>query len=328
MERFSDYYKRWMYGEGGYYRSPDRVGKKGDFYTSVSVSRLFGGAIAKQILKDRSFFDAGKIAIVEIGAEKGYLMADIIQTVYTLEPETLERLVFYTIEPIAELREAQRQYFKKSFGDVVKITVAESISEVNENQVYLVANELFDAFPCEVVKEGRMLYIDNGKRVFGEMVSEVKQLTEELKLNEGEVPLGYETFAQEIKAGFDKGLFMTFDYGEPEFRNRSSLRIFKGHEVDNFLDESFDFTTSFGQCDITYDVPFRYLVQVFEKAGWKSEGFYNQGRALVDMGITELLETVREKAGDEAYFAESNRMKMLISPAFLGERFKMVKFSF
>ena len=44
------------------------------------------------------------------------------------------------------------------------------------------------------------------------------------------------------------------------------------------------------------------------------------------MGILELLEILKDKVDDKIYRQELEKVKMLIMPDFLGERFKMVKF--
>jgi SAM-dependent MidA family methyltransferase len=328
LKRFSEFFSEWLYGEGGYYRDSKRVGKKGDFYTSVSVSRLFGGAIAKDILSvDKKEVLDESFAVVEIGAEKGYLLADIIQTIYTLKPELLKRLEFYTIEPIKELREVQKSYFKESFGDEVKVKCVKSFSEVKSESAYVVANELFDAFPVELYKDGEMLYMDGYERVFKKATKALKDVAKKYDFSKGEIPIGYDAFAKEMGEGFKKCMFVTFDYGDVEFRNDISLRVYQGHEVVPFFDEEMKVEEFYKKSDITYDVAFRFLGDEFAKEGFVLEEFKAQNVALVDFGITELLEMIKVSNSNEAYFAEANRVKMLLSPAFLGERFKMARFS-
>lgn len=48
--------------------------------------------------------------------------------------------------------------------------------------------------------------------------------------------------------------------------------------------------------------------------------------ALVDMGILELLEILKEKVDEKLYTQELEKVKILIMPSFLGERFKMIRF--
>ncbi|MDO7812592.1 class I SAM-dependent methyltransferase, partial [Helicobacter pylori] len=40
MRSFGNYMQEWLYGEKGYYRKA-LIGQKGDFYTSVSLSKFF-----------------------------------------------------------------------------------------------------------------------------------------------------------------------------------------------------------------------------------------------------------------------------------------------
>ena len=76
MQPFSHLMQQWLYGKEGYYQN-HKIGKDGDFYTSVSVSPFFGYCIANFIA---DFFTKlpplQKIAIVEIGADKGYLISE------------------------------------------------------------------------------------------------------------------------------------------------------------------------------------------------------------------------------------------------------------
>ena len=74
MIRFKNYFNSWLYEKNGYYTNYKKIGKDGDFYTSVSTSKFFGGAIAKKII---SLYDEGFLKedslIVEIGAETKFI---------------------------------------------------------------------------------------------------------------------------------------------------------------------------------------------------------------------------------------------------------------
>jgi SAM-dependent MidA family methyltransferase len=91
----------WLYGNEGYYTKERTIGKEGDFYTAVSTSMFFGGAIAKRLLSTiESGFLSSSCHVVEIGAHKGYLLADMIQFIYTLKPALLSSLKFVIVESI------------------------------------------------------------------------------------------------------------------------------------------------------------------------------------------------------------------------------------
>lgn len=50
MKKFNDYMNSWLYEKNGYYAKYKQIGKQGDFFTSVSTSSFFGGAIANKIV--------------------------------------------------------------------------------------------------------------------------------------------------------------------------------------------------------------------------------------------------------------------------------------
>ena len=327
MKKFSDYMYDWLYGEQGYYSKYREIGKAGDFYTSVSASKFFGGSIAKHII---SVIDEGFLSkdttICEIGAHKGYLLADVVQFIYTLRPELLETLSFAIVERFDFLQEEQRNYFQESFGDVVTLKQVKSLKELELDSAFFVANEIFDAFSCELIHKGKIGTIKDAKIVFEEEDAWVSEKAKKYHKDRGEIAVGYEAFALEMKNSAKKFEFMTYDYGEMEARPDFSIRVYKEHEVFPLFDENLKLDDVFSVSDITYDVTFAHLKDAYEEAGVKMFEFKTQALALVDMGLLELLEMLKEQGGDEIYAHELERAKQLIMPSFLGERFKMIRF--
>ncbi|MDX1295510.1 MAG: hypothetical protein R3302_04550, partial [Sulfurimonadaceae bacterium] len=105
-----------------------------------------------------------------------------------------------------------------------------------------------------------------------------------------------------------------------------SLRIYAKHEVFPFFDESIERGDLFGKSDITYDVTFEHVKDAYEESGVKFIELKAQMTALVDMGILDLLEMLRANVEEALYKQELEKVKMLIMPDFLGERFKMIRF--
>lgn len=317
----------WLYGEQGYYSKYREIGKKGDFYTSVSASKFFGGSIAKHIISviDEGFLPAD-ITICEIGAHKGYLLADIVQFIYTLRPELLETLSFVIVERFDFLQEEQRRYFQESFGDVVRLKQVKSLKELQLQSAFFVANEIFDAFPCELIYKDKAAAVKEGKIVFEEEDSWVSEKAEKYHKDRGEIAVGYEEFALEMKNAAKTFEFMTYDYGEMEARPDFSIRVYKDHEVFPLFDENLTLDDVFSVSDITYDVTFAHLKDAYAEAGIAMIEYKTQALALVDMGLLELLEILKDQGGEEMYTHELERAKQLILPSFLGERFKMIRF--
>jgi SAM-dependent MidA family methyltransferase len=74
-------------------------------------------------------------------------------------------------------------------------------------------------------------------------------------------------------------------------------------------------------------VNFSHVKDAFEEQGMKCVQFATQLVALVEMGILDLLSILKENASDEIYTQELEKVKILITPSFMGERFKMIRFT-
>lgn len=325
--KFSEYMGEWLYGDEGYYATYKNIGKSGDFYTAVSTSKFFGGSVAKHII---SLIDEGFLGndstICEIGAHHGYFLADVIEFLHTLRPELISTLNFVIIERFDDLQEFQKNYFEESFGDVVKLTHYKSLSELKCDSAFFIANEIFDAFPCELYYKGKTARVEGHNVEFDVDDELVKSKAEKYHKDRGEIALGYEEFAKEMASTCKKFEFMSFDYGEMQARPDFSLRVYAKHEVIPFFDENIKREELFAKSDITYDVTFQHVKDAYEEAGVQFVELKAQMVALVDMGILELLEMLKENVDDKIYKQELEKVKILIMPNFLGERFKMIRF--
>lgn len=325
--KFSEYMGEWLYGKNGYYATYKNIGKAGDFYTAVSTSKFFGGTIAKHIISlvDEGFLDKDGV-VCEIGAHHGYFLADICEFLYTLRPELLSSLNFVIIERFDTLQEEQKNYFQESFGDVVKLTHYKSLSELHCKSAFFIANEIFDAFPCELYFKGKTARVDGHIINFDIENSWVSEKAAKYHKDRGEIAVGYEEFAKEMAASADRFEFMSFDYGEMLSRPDFSLRIYAKHEVFPFFQDDLDRESLFGTSDITYDVTFEHVKDAYVEAGVKFIECVPQMVSLIDMGILELMEMLQKNADEKIYKQEMEKVKMLIMPNLMGERFKMIKF--
>lgn len=330
MISFGNYMQEWLYGKNGYYLNAE-IGKKGDFYTSVSASRFFGGCIAYHILNLLEKKELHlPLKIIEFGSDKGYLITDISQFLSAisigLEAE------FMSIEPIEKLSRIQKDYFFKNTHSELKSY--RDIADVNIDKndcIFVLCNELFDAFSCEIVKDNQMAYINNHSLVWGEKSAEIARLCEKYNLNIGEVPYIIENFVKNLAGVLKKAkksYFLSFDYGEWEKREDINLRIYKNHEVFNFMEISSNLSQYYTQSDITYDVNFSILDKEFSQNGAKRVFYETQAKTLINLGIIELLEKFAKQNSYESYLKEVNKIKPLISPGGLGERFKGISFVF
>jgi len=330
---FSQYFNDWLYSKDGYYSNYKTIGKEGDFYTAVSSSSFFGGTIGKRVVDIiNDGFLSEEATIIEIGAHHGYLLSDMIQFIFTLNPELIKTLKFAIVERYEHLRIKQQEYFKQCFGDEIELIHYNDINEVNEKEAFVVANEIFDAFACDlvytndkntlqyaVVENDTIKFIDNDDTFLA-------QYCEKYKVTKGEVARGYEEFASNLCNNIKKFEFVTFDYGEKYPRNDFSCRIYENHNVYPIFDENIKLENLYKQSDITYDVNFTHVIDSFEKAGAVNLSYETQLKALVSFGIIELLEILHKNVDEDTYLKEANKVKTLLNPIGMGDRFKMVSF--
>ncbi len=322
MVRFSDFFNEWLYASDGYYQNIKSIGKAGDFYTSVSTSAFFGGSIGRYILS-REY--PKKLRIVEIGADRGYLLGDILRYIYSADPKRFEHLEFYIIEPFSNNRQRQSEYFAQNFPGI-DISIVGSVEEAACDFAFIVSNELLDAMPCEVIYQEKMLYVDDYKLIFDDAPSGILDIAKKYGVTKGEIPIGMDIFVQEIAKSFRSFEYLFFDYGERASRGEMSVRIYKEHQTFPLFEEGLRLEEYYKNSDITYDVMFDAISDAMEQIGAKELFYKKQNSALVDFGIIQMLEELA-LLDKETYLREANKVKTLLHPSFLGERFKAISFT-
>ena len=348
--RFSEYFGAWI---RAYYANIP-LGR--DFYTAVSASKFFGGAIAKYLLQS---LELGEIRlplnIIDLGANNANLLNDICAFLGTLGVGVVEHCKFIAVESSLHKPSAKSINFYKNFDELKNANILQ-----NRHNIFI-ANEFFDALPCEIIDNGKMAFVKNNRLIFKICDDEkILEICEKFKIAKGEIPLSYDEFCEHIKS--EKFMLIAFDYGDIAPRNDFSLRLFYKHKIQNFADMAFDsqnpqnlhilqnpqnlaqnpqnlaqnpqnlaqnpqnpqnLSTLFGKCDITYNVPFFVLDRAFEAIGAKKILSKRQDLALIeDFGILELLQDFYDAQtphNPSIYLRESNKIKTLLyelSPRF------------
>lgn len=325
--QFSKYMNEWLYGEKGYYKTFKAIGKEGDFYTAVSTSSFFGASIANhfyKLMQEESFKKDGWL--IEVGAHKGYLLCDMIQWLYTLDPTLVQTLKFGIVERQPEVQKEQLKYIEERFGSDIQITHFSDIDEVEVEYAFVVANEIFDAFPCDLIKDGDEAFVVDNVVEWKEANAEILEFASKHRQVKGEVAVGYEEFALHMAKGIKRCDFVTFDYGERFVRNDFSIRVYEKHKTFPLFDEELVLAEAFQNADITYDVNFGHVIDAFEEAGFKLDKYETQARALVRFGLIEILEQFAKQTTQAKYVREADKVKTLIAPTIMGDKFKMVHF--
>ncbi|MEK7271447.1 MAG: SAM-dependent methyltransferase, partial [Nitrospirota bacterium] len=151
------------YPELGYYTSPNlEIGRKGDFYTSPHLHKIFGAMIGKQleemwkILERPSVFHA-----VEIGAGAGYLCKDILD--YLKNREMFNSLIYVIVERNPVMIEKQKELLSNPPKPPLikggerglldkKVKWVSSVRDINNIRGCIFSNELLDAFPVHIIE--------------------------------------------------------------------------------------------------------------------------------------------------------------------------------
>ena len=90
-----------LYAPGcGYYERPREIGRRGDFFTSVSVGPVFGGLLAFQFAQWlEKIAPPARRQLVEAGAHDGQLALDVLRWLRERRPDIFAALEYWVIEP-------------------------------------------------------------------------------------------------------------------------------------------------------------------------------------------------------------------------------------
>ncbi len=279
----------------GYYnRSLNQIGKRGDFFTSVTVGSFFGELLAYQFARwMEQTSPSGPLHIVESGAHDGRLAKDILEAIQAHESDLSKRLTYLILEPSAQRRDAQ-QIALKPF---VNVRWVEDFSEIKRGiDGVIFSNELLDAMPVHPFawdardKEWHELGVGlNGDQFvwiplsaptiapprFPDVLLDVLPDGYRFELSP-QATSWWTRAASALKAG----RIMAIDYGgtleellSPS-RTSGTLRAYYNHRVsENVLDEP-------GSRDITAHVNFYEIQRAGEQSGLRTESFTTQGQFL------------------------------------------------
>lgn len=338
---FTRYMELAIYSPGmGYYCSgTTKFGCAGDFVTAPEISSLFGKAIAKQATQiiENVGEDIGDI--LEFGAGTGKLALDIL-----LELENLNRLPqhYFILEVSGELQEQQNKLFEKLAPHLLSRIQWLDDLPTKFNGLIL-ANEVLDAMPIHLVvwRENSLFergVVWNGKEFEwsdrllgnGELFKIAQKIIPRSSFDSNnigtyisEINLSARGFIRSLANILHKGAIVLIDYGfgRDEYyhyqRSRGTLMCHYRHYAH---DDPFYFP---GLQDITSHVDFTAIADAATGDGLELLGYASQAQFLINCGITEMLAQIPvENTGD--YLPMSNQVQKLLSPAEMGELFKVI----
>ena len=140
-----------MHPEHGYYATRDPLGAAGDFTTAPEISQMFGELIGLSLAQ--SWLDQGApdpFCLTEPGPGRGTLMADILRATRGV-PGFHEAAQIHLVETSPTLRKAQGETLKTAPA-TRPVIWHDSVDDLPDMPLFLIANEFFDALPIRQVR--------------------------------------------------------------------------------------------------------------------------------------------------------------------------------
>jgi SAM-dependent MidA family methyltransferase len=326
---------------GFYDRFPHRLGKTGEFYTSVSVGPLFGCLLAfhfSRWLHEIEPGEDGRWHLVEAGAHDGRLALDILIWFKRHAPAILDRLNYVILEPSTRRQSWQRATLGDFSATVSWIRQWSDLAPGGLRGIFF-SNELLDAFPAHRFgwNARAQQWFEHGVALRDDRLTwcrlplgarEDLALPPEVPVSlRGILPDGFTVdiapearrWWRQAAAALGQGYLMTIDYGldsilDPN-RPEGTLRAYRGHRMIP------DLLADPGEQDITAHVDFGALRAAGEETGLRTLDLVSQGRFLT--GVFE--QVVRlEAPGFDWSRHERRQFQTLTHPEHLGERFKVL----
>jgi len=278
----------------GYYTTRcNSIGAEGDFYTSATLSPVFGALLAKQLEQMWVQMGCLPFTILEYGAGTGHLCRDIMTCLQT-NTRMFAELRYCIIEKSPRMRKLARNLLTD------KVEWYDSISEIPAINGCVLSNELIDNFTVHRVvmeKELMEVFVDyqNG---FCELLrpagTTLKAYLSELGID---LPKGFGTeinlqaldWIGEVASALKSGYVITIDYGYSiadmciPGKEKGTLLCYYKHSVND------SFYEHIGEQDMTSFVNFSALRHWGEKNGLREAGFTDQRYFLTSLGFREQL---------------------------------------
>ena len=335
--------------EFGYYGGGRaRIGRQGDFYTSVSVGKIFGELLAKQFEEMWLRMNAPlAFAIVEEGAHGGQFAHDVLTWLQRFSPDLYRRARYWIVEPNPRLQAEQQARLSRWPRNKVRWCPTLASFEAGALVGVHFSNELIDSFPVHLVtcandrwqenfvdltREGfSFVYGPPSNALLREHLRTLPVPPREVQPYRTEINLAALRWVEDLARVIGQGYLLAADYGFPRaellspHRREGTLTGYRAHERQP------DPFAHVGDSDLTAHVDFTTLAACAERHGFALAGYCDQHHFLVGLGEEELLTIERttvesgEEPGPElAHYIRS--FKTLMHPTTMGRAFKFIAF--
>jgi SAM-dependent MidA family methyltransferase len=330
---FARFMEHALYAPGtGYYSAGStKLGAGGDFVSAPEISPLFGQALATQV---KELIGCGLDHILELGAGTGRLAYDLLTA---LERQSVAVKRYSILEVSAELRERQQRTLARLAPEwFARIGWLDELPARFAGIV--IGNEVLDAMPFELLctDAGKPLQLGVGyehasaKFVWRSRAAngELAEIATQLQLPDGyttEVHLAARGLVRTLADRIERGVALFIDYGFPQReyyhpeRRLGTLMCHYRHHAHS------DPLVLIGLQDITAHLDFTALAEAALAGGLDLLGYTGQARFLINCGILDLLHAI-DPNDVPAYAPAAAKAQLLLSPAEMGELFKVIAF--
>jgi SAM-dependent MidA family methyltransferase len=328
---FARFMETALYAPGlGYYSGgAAKLGAPGDFTTAPEMSPLYGAALAQAAA---AIIAQSAPNILEFGAGTGKLAFDVLTA---LAASGVALASYSIIELSGELRERQQQALR-GFPQVQWLDALPASFEG-----VVLANEVLDAMPVQLVRKEAdgwrelMVTITDGAFAFVAAApsSELAAHIARQVPDSDALPDGYLTEVHPVACAFmaslarmmkdGKGAAILVDYGFPAheyYHGQRSTGTVMCHYRHHAHPDPFYLP---GLQDITAHVDFTAMALAAQDGGLDVLGYMNQAAFLLGAGIGDLLLRT-DPAEPMRYLPQANAVHKLLSPAEMGELFKVL----
>jgi NADH dehydrogenase [ubiquinone] 1 alpha subcomplex assembly factor 7 len=310
----------------GYYIKQDPFGSQGDFITAPEVSQVFGELVGLWCASVWQQMGSPPFGLVELGPGRGTLMMDALRATRHVEGFH-ESMTVHLIETSPLLQTVQFHTLQNAHE---RLEWGESLDDLPEKPILLIANEFLDALPIrqhvqtpDGLRE-RRVGIDEAT---GELCFVLEQGGLSLakgssKIKDGTIMESCQAAKAVVGRIADHlreygGAALMIDYGYLGDSHQDTLQAVKNHLYHPVLKDP-------GDADITAHVDFATLMEVAADHGVAVHGVVDQGKFLVRCGVEMRTDKLLEHAGDEEAVLLISGVKRLIDPNQMGELFKVM----
>ncbi|WP_181350102.1 SAM-dependent methyltransferase [Thalassobacillus sp. CUG 92003] len=310
--------------EYGYYqRDETKLGKQGDFYTSVHIHPVFAEVFSDYFTSMAARLNL-PLSICEIGAGEGSFASHLVHSLQTNIPDASWDIHVIEQSPFHRtLLESSLSAHTRIYDSIL------SFQKQNPGfRGFIFSNEWLDAQPVRVVEKVDGILYEIYVSSENENLIETKQPCSEaatswLKEHDihmennqrREIPVYMETCARQLRDSVEEGIIVTIDYGYSEeewsspARREGSLRGYKHHTLYK------DVLKDPGSMDITHHIPWEIWQAIGAAQGLRIEGLLDQSSFLIENGI---LDKLQAHADTDPFSKSQKRNRAIRSLAYSG----------